>query len=93
MTMDSTTVFGIIVSLVIFIIFLILGYLSMKRSGGFFLILAGFSLMSMSVSAYGILGIAAGMLILFSCIIILSGVVKAFINKTAQPETGPIRGS
>jgi hypothetical protein len=92
--MDLTSQYSAIISLVIFIIFLILGYLSLKRSGGFFLILAGFSLIGTAVTAYEALTYIASVLVLFGCFIILSGGLKAFYNKTPQAETGgPIRGS
>lgn len=85
--MDALVMFGIGVSLVVFILFFILGYLSLKRSGGFFLMLAGFTLLSIAASAYSLLGLVSSLLIIFSVFIILSGVLKAFYHDS-QPETG-----
>ena len=92
--MDAMTMFSILLCLIIFVMFFIIGYLSLKRSGGFFLILAGFSLVNVAVTAYAVLGVAASLLVIFGLFIVLSGIMKAFYNKTAQNETGgPIRGS
>lgn len=88
MLMDSMTMFGIGVSLVIFVIFCILGYQSQKRSGGFFLFLAGFCLISIALTAWSILGTVGSLLVIFGAFIVLSGVLKAFYNKTSQPESG-----
>jgi hypothetical protein len=85
--MDLTSQFSVGVSLIIFVIFLVLGYLSMKRSGGFFLILAGFSLMNVGITAISILGAMGAVIVLFGCFVILTGVLKAFYNKTAAPES------
>ena len=86
--MDLISQFSVVISLVIFIIFLILGYLSLKRSGGFFLILSGFSLMNVAVTAISILSGMGIVLVLFGCFVILCGVLKAFYNKSSAPETG-----
>lgn len=79
--------FSILLCLIIFVVFFIMGYLSMKRSGGFFLILAGFVLINVSLSAYVALGMVSGLIILFGCFIILSGIMKAFYHKS-KPESG-----
>ena len=79
--------FSILLCLIIFVVFFILGYLSQKRSGGFFLILSGFILIDVAVSAYAALGAVSGLIILFGVFIVLSGIMKAFIKK-AKPETG-----
>ena len=86
--MDLLSAFSIGIILVVFIIFLILGYLSQKRSGGFFLLLAGFTLLDLAVSMYPILGLVCMLLIAFTIYILLSGVNKAFLAKTSKPETG-----
>lgn len=87
MVLDLTSQFSVMISLIIFMIFLILGYMSMKRSGGFFLILAGFTMMNVGVTAFSILGGMAAMVVLFGIFIVLSGILKAFYNKNAKPET------
>ena len=91
--MDAATMFSIGISLVIFVIFFILGYLSQKRSGGFFLFLAGFCLISAAATASSVLGAVFSLLVIFGVFIVLAGVMKAFYNKTSQPETGgKVRG-
>lgn len=81
--------FSIALTLVIFVIFLILGYLSQKRSGGFFLILAGFSLMTVAASSSSLLGsVVVGLLVIFGVFIVFQGGLKAFYHHDAKPETG-----
>jgi hypothetical protein len=92
--MDSLTMFSILLCLIIFVVFFVIGYFSMKRSGGFFLFLAGFVLINVAVSAYAVLGAVSTLIVFFGAFIILSGIMKAFFQKTSQPESGGrIQGS
>lgn len=89
--LDITSQYSAIISLIIFALFLILGYTSLKRSGGFFLILSGFSLIGTAITAYEALTFIAGILILFGTFIVLSGVMKAFYSNDVQSETGNVK--
>lgn len=86
--MDTATMGTVLITLVIFVMFMLLGYLSKKRSGGFFLLLAGFSLISIATLSFGILGFMSIILVIFGCFVILSGVLKAFYNSdNSQAES------
>lgn len=80
--------FSILLCLIIFVVFFLVGYLSLKRSGGFFLMLAGFCLLNVGVQAFTVLGMVGGIIVLFSLFIVLTGAVKAFYRNPAQDESG-----
>ena len=86
--MDALSMFSIVLCLVIFVIFFILGYLSEKRSGGFFLMLAGFVLINVAVTAYSVLGAVVSIIVVIGIFIVFQGGMKAFYARTAQNETG-----
>lgn len=83
----NMTQFGILLTLAIFMFFFVIGYTSKKRSGGFFLIFAGFSFITFAVSANSYLNILiTGMLVPFGIFIALLGVKKAFYNEEATEQ-------
>ena len=63
--------------------FFYIGYESKKRSGGFFMLFAGFLLIALGILVYGMLGYAAVLVVPFALFIMLLGGKKAFYG----PET------
>lgn len=63
--------------------FFYIGYESKKRSGGFFMLFAGFLLIALGILVYGMLGYAAVLVVPFAIFIMLLGGKKAFYG----PET------
>lgn len=71
--------FSIMMIFLLFAVFLILGYNSPKRSGGFFMMLAGFLFLGFDASASSLFSIYASVLLSpFGIFIILLGIRKAF---------------
>jgi predicted membrane protein len=70
--------FAIVVSLVLFALFFIVGYYSEKRSGGFFMLLSGFVFLGFDVLASPLLSVyVSALLSPFGIFIILVGFRKA----------------
>jgi hypothetical protein len=70
-----------IIPLILFIIFFVIGYTSKKRSGGFFLIFAGFALLGLLIEARVDIQLLVALLMSpFAIFIMLLGVKKAFFN-------------
>ena len=67
----------------LFSIFFFIGYESKKRSGGFFMLFAGFLLIALGILIYGTLGYASTLVVPFAIFIMVLGGKKAFYG----PET------
>ncbi len=79
--------FVIIVTLVLFALFFILGYLSEKPSGGFFLIFSGFVFLGFDGLVSSLISIYASALISpFGIFIILIGIRKALYRPEGEKK-------
>jgi hypothetical protein len=80
--------FSMIMLLSCFILFFTVGYISDKRSGGFYLILAGFMFLSFTLIGISLLTETVSLLCTpFSIFIMLLGVKKAFFNDKDKQKT------
>jgi pheromone shutdown protein TraB len=83
----EATQFGVFLGFLLFALFFILGYFSKKRSGGFFLIFSGFTLIGVSIVASTYLTVyVSALMIPFAGFICLLGVKKAFYNDEADEK-------
>lgn len=75
----TDTQFSILITFVLFALFFTIGYYSLKRSGGFFLILAGFAFLGFDALASPIFSVyVSALLTPFGIFIIFLGIRKAF---------------
>ena len=73
--------FTIVISLFMFLMFFITGYLSEKRSGGFFMMLAGFLFFYFDAVASSLFSVFIAVLISpFGILILMMGIRKAFYH-------------
>jgi hypothetical protein len=68
--------------------FFYIGYQSKKRSGGFFMLFAGFLLIALGILVYGMLGYAAALVVPFAIFIMLLGGKKAFYGPETEESQG-----
>jgi len=68
--------------------FFYIGYESKKRSGGFFMLFAGFLLIALGILVYGMLGYAAVLVVPFAIFIMLLGGKKAFYGPETEESHG-----
>jgi hypothetical protein len=68
--------------------FFYIGYESKKRSGGFFMLFAGFLLIALGILVYGMLGYAAVLVVPFAIFIMLLGGKKAFYGPEDEEPQG-----
>jgi len=85
----TTDQFTITITLFVFLIFFLVGYLSEKKSGGFFLIFAGFLFIYFSLIASSLFTSLVSVFIApFGIFLILIGIKKAFYH---VEEKGNVR--
>jgi uncharacterized membrane protein HdeD (DUF308 family) len=78
--------FQIVILFIVFTIFFTIGYFSPKRSGGFFMLLAGFTFISFSILGYSYFSYASALMIPFGIFIILQGIQKAFYSSQEKTQ-------
>jgi len=77
----TDTQFIIVITLFMFALFFIIGYLSEKRSGGFFLMLSGFVFIYFAVIGTSLFDVfVASLLAPFGIFIVIIGIRKAFYH-------------
>lgn len=77
--------FSIAFFFIFFAVFFLVGYFSKKKSGGFFLMFAGFTFIAFDVEASAVLGTLVSVFITpFGIFIILLGIMKAFFSKLSK---------
>lgn len=73
--------FSIAFFFIFFSVFFLVGYFSKKKSGGFFLMFAGFTFIAFDIEASSVLGTMVSAFISpFGIFIILLGIMKAFFT-------------